>query len=175
MRFNGRNFDRIDQLPELTVSAIYHNRDTVCVLEHRYHHSEEDIKYFNSSNGWTFVSASAWKNFVIPVIRGVGMLIGPPVLKLLNNIDKIQPKMMIVMFNDKAGTTIISSNNPTNASDETDVDAFYNELSSLVRSIPKHNVLIIGGYTNALLSKSLNNFNLHDSTNRNGNTWQTSD
>ena len=42
-------------------------------------------------------------------------------------------------------TMIISSYSPINPSDETDLITFYNELSSLVRSIPKHNVLIIGG------------------------------
>ena len=34
---------------------------------------------------------------------------------------------------------------PSNISDETGLIAFYNELSSLVDSIPKHNVFIIGG------------------------------
>ena len=33
------------------------------------------------------------------------------------------------------------------------VVTFYNELSSLVRCIPKHNVLIIGGDINAQIGK----------------------
>ena len=36
----------------------------------------------------------------------------------------------------------------TNTSDETDIIAFYSELSSLVRHIPKHNVLMISGNMN---------------------------
>ena len=36
-----------------------------------------------------------------------------------------------------------------NASDETDIIILHNELSSLVRRIPKHNVLTIGGDRNA--------------------------
>ena len=37
---------------------------------------------------------------------------------------------------------------PWRNSDETDIITFYNELSSLVRSIPKHNMLIIGEHSN---------------------------
>ena len=53
-------------------------------------------------------------------------------------------------------------------SDETDLSAFYNELSSIVRSILKHNVLIIGGDMNVPIGKNINNkFSLHNSSNRN--------
>ena len=42
------------------------------------------------------------------------------------------------------------------ASFETDMTTFYNELSSLVWHIPKHNVLIIGGNINAQIFKERN-------------------
>ena len=96
------------------------------------------------------------------------MLIGPRALKSLNSIEKIQPRVMVTMFNSNPSTTIISYYSPTNASDETDLDTFYKELSSLVRSIPKHNVLIIGRDMNAEIGKNINKFNLHNSSNRNG-------
>ena len=58
---------------------------------------------------------------------------------------------------------------PTNVSEETDLIAFYNELSSLVRSIPKYIVLIISGDINAQIGKNVNNeFSLHNSSNGNG-------
>ena len=50
--------------------------------KHRYTHSE-DIKYHDTGNGWTLATASAWKNPVNAMIGGVGMLIGPRVLKSL--------------------------------------------------------------------------------------------
>ena len=62
---------------------------------------------------------------------------------------------MVAMFNGKPGTTIISSYSPSNASDETDLDTFYYELSSLVHSVFKHNVLIIGGDINAKIGKNV--------------------
>ena len=59
-----RTLNRITQLLELTASAVEHNIDIVCIQEHRYHHSEVEIKYHDSGNGRTFISASARKNSV---------------------------------------------------------------------------------------------------------------
>ena len=56
--------------------------------------------------------------------------------------------MMVAIFSGNPSTTIISYYSLTSASDETDLITFYNELSSLVRSIPQNNVLIIGGNMN---------------------------
>ena len=96
------------------------------------------------------------------------MLISPRTLKSLNSIEKIQSRMMVATFSSNTITMIISCYSPTNAGDETDLDTFYNKLSTLVHSILKHNVLIISGDMNAQIGKNINNkFNLHDSTNRN--------
>ena len=83
------------------------------------------------------------------MIGGVSMLIGPRALKSLNSIEKIQPRMMVATFNGNPSATIISCYSPTNVSEETNLITFYNELCSLVHSIPKHNVLIIGGDMNS--------------------------
>ena len=65
--------------------------------------------------------------------------------------------------------TIISCYSPSNACEETDHIAFYNEQSSLVRSIPKHNILVIGGDMNAQIGTNVNHkFSLHNLSNRNG-------
>ena len=152
--FNVRTFDRIGQLPELTASAIDHNIDIIFVQEHRYFHNE-NIKYHDTAYGWTFVTASTWKNSVNAAIGGVYMLIGPRALKSLNSIEKIKPRMIVATFNGNPSTTIICYS-PTNFSEETDLIAFYNQQSSLVQSIPKHNVLIIGGDMNAQIGKNVN-------------------
>ena len=103
------------------------------------------------------------------MIGGVGMLIDPQALKSLNSIEKIQPRMMVATLNHNPSTTIISFYSPTNVSDETDLIAFYNKLSSFIHSILKRYVLIIGGDMNAQIGKKVNNkFSLHNSSNRNG-------
>ena len=64
---------------------------------------------------------------------------------------------------------MISRYSPTNVSEETELVAFYDKLSSLVRSIAKPNMLVIGGDMNAQIGKNgNNNYSLHTTLNRNG-------
>ena len=164
--FNVRTLNRIGKLPELTASAIGHNIGMLYIQERRYTHSE-DIKYHDSANGWMLATASAWENSVNAMIGGVGMLIGPRARKSLNGIEKIQPRMMVATFNGNPSETIISCYNPTNVSEETKLIAFYNEQTILVCSIPKHNVLVIGGDMNAQFGKNVNHkFSLHNLSNK---------
>ena len=166
--FNVRILNRIGQLPELTASAVEHKIDIICIQEHRYTHTE-DIKYHETGNGWMLVTVSAWKNSVNASVGGVGMLIGPRALKTLNSIERIQPMMMAATFNGNPKATIISCYSPTNVSEETELVTFYEELSSLVCSISKHNLLVIGGDMNAQIGKNRNNkYSLHNTSNRNG-------
>ena len=75
-------------------------------------------------------------------------------LKTLNSIEQIQPRMMVATFDGNPSTTIISCYILTHVSRETGPIAFNNELSSLVHSILKHNVLVIGGDMNAQIGKN---------------------
>ena len=77
--------------------------------------------------------------------------------------------MLAAMFNGNPRATIISCYSPTNVSEETELVAFYDELSSLVCGILKHNLLVIGGNMNAQIGKNRNNkYSLHNTSNRNG-------
>ena len=167
--FNVRTLNTINQLPELVASAIALNIHVICVQEHRFHHEDLDLKHHETGKGWTFISASAWKNTNNSTIGGVGMLLSPTALKSLNNIEKIQPRLIIATFNGNPATYIISCYSPTNISEEEEVSLFYQELSSLVRQVPKHNVLIIGGDMNSQIGRNDDHkFAFHMSTNRNG-------
>ena len=64
---------------------------------------------------------------------------------------------MCASFNGNFCSTIVSLYRPTNASDEMDIITFYNELSSLVQYISKHNVLIISRDINTLIGKGWHN------------------
>ena len=160
--FNIRTLNKTGQLPELTDSAIYHNIDIIRIQEHRYIHGE-DIKYHDSGNGWTLAIASAWKNPVNATIGDVGMLIGSQALKSLNSIEKITSRMTVTTFNGNPSATIIFCYSPTNVSEETELIAFYDELSFLLHSISKRNVFVIGGNMNAQMGKNVNHkFNQHN-------------
>ena len=163
-----RTLNRIGQLSELTASAVEHKIDIICIQDHRYTHTE-DIKYHETGNGWMLVTVSAWKNSINASVGGVGMLLGPRALKTLNSIERIQPRMMAATFNGNPKATIISCYSPTNVSEENEIVTFYEDLSSLVRSIPKHNLLVIGGDMNAQIGKNrYNKYSLHNASNRNG-------
>ena len=165
--FNVRTLNRIGQLLELTASAVEHKIDIICIQEHRYTHTE-DIKYHETGNGWTLATVSAWKNSVNATVGGTRMLIGPRALKKLNSIERIQTKMMAATFNGNPRATIICCYSPSNVGEETELVAFYDDLSFLVRSILKHNMLVIGGDMNAQIRKNGNNkYNLHNTSNRN--------
>ena len=138
----------------------------------KYSHSE-DSKYHITGNGWTLATVSAWKNSVSATVGDVGTLIGPRVLKSLNSVERMQPRMMVATCNGNPRATIISCYSPTYVSEETEPIAFYDELPSLVRSIPKHNILVIGGDMNAQIGKNGNHkYSQHNSSNRNGNVSQ---
>ena len=57
--------------------------------------------------------------------------------------------MIAATFNGNPSATIIFHYSHTNVTEENELIDFYDELSSLVRRIPKHNVLVIGGDMNA--------------------------
>ena len=76
---------------------------------------------------------------------------------------------MAATFNGNPKAKIISCYSPTNVSEENELVTFYEELSSLVGSIPKRNLLVIGGDMNAQIGKNRNNkYSLHNTSNRNG-------
>ena len=76
---------------------------------------------------------------------------------------------MKTTFNGNPAVTIISFYSPTNVSNTEDKDQFYSELTLLTRSIPKHNLIIIGGGMNARIGKSDAKASVYNAvTNENG-------
>ena len=67
-KLNVRILNRSVQQLELTAPGAEPNIDIVCIQEHKYRPSEEEIKKHDSWNGWTFISASALKNSLNAVI-----------------------------------------------------------------------------------------------------------
>lgn len=167
--FNTRTLTDISQRGELTASASIHQHDIICVQEHRFFHDDVLLKHHDMGKGWLLVTSSAVKNTVNAAIGGVGLLLSPKAQKSLNSIESITPRILVASFNGNPKTTIICCYSPTNVSEESEIEEFYNELSGLTRQIPKHNVILIGGDFNAKLGNTdsfQNSF--HAETNRNG-------
>ena len=136
-------------MSELIAMAVTYHVDVINVQEHRFYHEDIDLKYHELGNGLTFISASALKNTGNSTIGGVGMLLSPHNTKSLNSIEKITAQILVATFHGNTEPALISCCCPTNITDEQDVIDFYDDLSSLIRSVPKDNVLIIGGDLNA--------------------------
>ena len=97
------------------------------------------------------------------------MLLSSHATKSLNSIEKISSRILVATFHGIPEPTLISCYSPTNIADEQEVVDFYDDLSSLTRSIPKHNVLIIGRDQNAQIGQSIHHiFTYHHTSNRDG-------
>lgn len=90
--------------------------------------------------------------------------------KPLINIESITPHIIVTSFNGNPHqTTIVCCYSPTNIAEEDEVEHFYNDLSSLIRQIPHHNVTMTGRDGNAKLGKNDRyKHSFHENTNRNG-------
>jgi hypothetical protein len=108
------------------------------------------------------------------VCRGVGFLLSPKGYKSLNTIESINPRILIASFHGNPLTNVICCYSPTNSTDEEEVEFFYSNLTDLGNSIPKHNLIIIGGDSMQRLEKLNRSFHhsdnrsFHQDTNRNG-------
>ena len=132
-------------------------------------HADIPVKQHNMGKGWKLVTGSATKNEGKSTVGGVGMLISPNAGKSLINIETINPRIVIATFNGNPQTTIISCYSPTNASEQSIAEEFYSELAKLIKEIPKHHVIIVGGDMNAQIGKEdCKGTHYHETTNRNG-------
>ena len=142
-------------MSELIAIAVTYQIHVKNVQEHRFYHKDIDLKYHELGNGRTLKSASALKSTGNNTIGGVGMLLSPHATKSLNSIEKVTPQILVATFHSNPEPTLISCYNPTNISDEQEIIYFYDDLSSLVRSVPKHSALIIDGDLNAQIGQNI--------------------
>ena len=97
------------------------------------------------------------------------MILSPHATKSLNSIEKLTSRILVATFHRNPEATLILCYSPTNIADEQEVVNFYDDLTSLVNSFPKRNVLIIGGDLNAQIEQSIHHkFTCHHTSNRNG-------
>ena len=162
--FNTRTLNPISRKHELVNAACLHQNDIICIQEHRQFH-QESLR-FERIDSYQLITASATKNSCNASVGGVGFLLSPRVQKSLLSVEKISSRIILLHINGNPRLTVICCYSPTNCSEATVKDEFYNKLSRTCSSIPRHNMLAIGGDLNAKISKR---FSLHPETNENGN------
>ena len=165
---NVQTLRRADKIPELIASSGRSHQDIVCIQEHRFIHEELPTKE-HAFGIWKLITCSAWKNNANASVGGVGILLNPLAYKAAASVERITDRIMVATFHGNPQTALICCYSPTNVSDENEVDNFYEVLESVTRSVPKHNLLIIGGDFNAHLGQQNGfKFAYHHQSNRNG-------
>ena len=96
------------------------------------------------------------------------MLVSNKSYNTIASVEIISPRIMIVNFKGHP-QTVISCYSQTYIREEQETEIFYTKLTSLTRQIPKHDVLIIGGYLNVHIGKDSGyKYAYHQTKNRNG-------
>ena len=76
-------------------------------------------------------------------------------------------QILVAEFEGNPLTSVIVVYSPHNSSNAEDIDNFYDQLSSVVQSIPAHHFLAVLGDFNARVGKENEMFAYHEATNRN--------
>jgi len=97
-------------------------------------------------------TASAYKNEINASVGGVGLTVQKQLLPILTSIKKVNDRILIATFRGNPKTVIISCYSPHNHAPIDEVEAFYEQLSNVISTIPPHNNLIIGGDFNARIT-----------------------
>ncbi|XP_063605720.1 uncharacterized protein LOC134780779 [Penaeus indicus] len=116
---------------------------------HRIFHPDTEIQHQTAANGWKLITCSAEKNNKNASIGDVGLLMSPQAYKSLIKAEKANSRIIQATFEGNPKTTILPCYSPTNACNDEERDSFYTQLSETIRSLPKHNIHIIGGDMNA--------------------------
>ena len=106
-----------------------------------------------------------WQNANGASSGGVGLLLSKTTESALTEIKSYNERMIIAHFNGNPLTTVIVHYSPTKGSET--AEDHYNNLANTIKSIPKHNVLLVVGDCNAHIGKEEAKFTYHQVTNTN--------
>lgn len=164
---NARTLSKQSRQQELLLCFKQQKVDILSVQEHRLYHPDSNLKY-TALEDYQLITSSATKNSQGSTIGGVGILLSPRASDNLLSVEKISNRIIIAEFNSNPTTTLIACYSPTNVSEESDVDTFYQDLRGVVESVPAHNFLVVAGDFNSHVGRHDVPFSYHEETNRNG-------
>ena len=148
--FNSCTARKEERRIELAHCADSCQVEILGIQEHRIVHEEEEIK-FEKIEDYHLVTSSAWRNERQASQGGVGLLLSNRAKSALRSVESISKRILVAEFESNPVTTAIVIYSPTNVAPEEEVLEFYNELTSVLASVPAHNFLAILGDFNARL------------------------
>ena len=164
---NTRTLGPNGRLEELANNALTQNIDVLALQEHRFYHSDSNIKY-RQIESFMLLTSSATKNSANASTGGIGFLLSLRAYNNLVSAESISPRILIIELLGNPRTTIICAYSPHNSSPLDEVENFYSILRQTVDQVPPHNFLVIAGDFNAKLGPEDVKFTYNSATNRNG-------
>ena len=161
---NIRTLKHQGKTEELAYAFNNANLNILGIVDHKLIHSEETQT--KQLDGCTLITSSAWRNASGAANGGVGIVVSRTTKSALADVKPFNERIIIAHFNGNPATTVIVHYSPTEGSDS--AENHYNNLSNAIKSIPKHNVLIVVGDCNAHIGTEDALFTFHDDTNTNG-------
>ncbi|XP_060758416.1 craniofacial development protein 2-like [Neoarius graeffei] len=142
--------------------------DIMRVQEHRKVLEDAEIIEMERVESRYLIVSSAWRNDMQASVGGVGLIISTKARKALRRTERHSKRILLAEFESNPITTVVVVYSPTNSAPLEETEEFYDDLHSLLRSVPTHNFLIVLGDFNTRIGKEDVPFPYHSTTNRNG-------
>jgi hypothetical protein len=158
--YNVRSLNEGWKQHELVAKAFEFDIPVIALQEHRIKNKPTLI-----IDGYKFLLSPPKDRRIL----GVGFLLSPWAQRCYIEHKIISDRIMYVSFTGHVRINVITCHAPHNASTDTEMEEFYNELSSCVQSFCPHEIIFIARDHNAHLSSDICNKNVfYSTTNRNG-------
>jgi hypothetical protein len=154
--FNARTLSSFWRQCELVHYCIRHSIHILCIQEHKIFYEvktgDDPIRRKNLGKGWHFIFTSCVKSTNGVIIGGVGVIVCPKIYHNICSVTSHNSRIIQLVLgnNSQFKSHILCIYSPTSAAARSDVEDFYNFLSTTIESIPISDMTIIAGDFNAM-------------------------
>ena len=162
---NVRSLRNLNKQEEIALNCRKHSISILGVVDHKIVHDDDEIRYSRIGERH-FITSSAWRNSNNAAMGGIGLVIDNAAESNLADVVKWNSRILIAYFTGNPKLTVIVHYSPVEGSNLS--EEHYKNLNDAVKSIPKHNVLLLMGDFNAHLDANTIKFSYHAHANSNG-------
>ena len=148
------------------------HRVEICgIQETRWKHKKErkdEVNSYSEPFGYTLYTVSAWENNANAATGGIGILLGRTAQELLISVERLSDRILKAQFRGNPAMTVIVAYAPTEAAEEEDKVAYYNQLRTAIEGVAPHDFLAVLTDANAQIGPDDALFTYNNKTNENG-------